>query len=269
MISIDQVHDFWNENSCGEIYAKGRDQAEKYATETKTRYLLEPYIKDFAEFESFEDLNVLEIGIGMGSDHSSIAYSNPKSLIGIDLTERAINHTKSRFNSLGLKANLKVDNAENLSFKDNQFDAVYSWGVLHHSINTKKCFEELHRVLKPGGSAKIMIYHKYSPTGFMLWLRYGMIKFKSIDSVYCDYLESPGTKAYSIQEAKNLTKIFEKVNIKVQLCFADLLEGDVGQRHRGITLSIVKFIYPRRLIKFLAKFFPFGLFLLIDVQKSI
>ena len=81
MNSIDQVHDFWNENSCGEIYAKGRDQAEKYATETKTRYLLEPYIKDFAEFESYEDLNVLEIGIGMGSDHSSIAYSNPKSLI--------------------------------------------------------------------------------------------------------------------------------------------------------------------------------------------
>ena len=121
MYSIDQVHDFWNENSCGEIYAKGADQAEKYSTETKKRYLLEPYIKDFAEFESYKDLNVLEIGIGMGSDHSTIALSNPKSLIGIDLTKRSIEHTKSRFNSLGLKANVKVDNAENLSFEDNQF----------------------------------------------------------------------------------------------------------------------------------------------------
>ena len=269
MNSIDQVHDFWNENSCGEIYAKGADQAEKYATETKKRYLLEPYIKDFAEFESYKDLNVLEIGIGMGSDHSSIALSNPKSLIGIDLTKRSIEHTKSKFNSLGLKANVKVDNAENLSFEDNQFDAVYSWGVFHHSINTKKCFEELHRVLKPGGSAKIMIYHKYSPTGFMLWLRYGIIQLKSINSVYSDYLESPGTKAYSIKEAKNLTKNFENVNLKVQLCFADLLEGEAGQRHKGTLLTLAKFLYPKMLIKFFAKFFPFGLFLLIDVKKSI
>lgn len=267
MYSIDQVHDFWNENSCGEIYAKGRDQAEKYATETKTRYLLEPYIKDFAEFESYEGLNVLEIGVGMGSDHSQIAYSNPKSLIGIDLTERAVNHTKARLSSLGLKANLKVDNAENLSFKDNQFDAVYSWGVLHHSINTKKCFEEIHRVLKPGGSAKIMIYHKYSPTGLMLWLRHGLYKFDSLESIYSKYLESPGTKAFTLKETKELTKKFENVNLKVQICFGDLLEGESGQRHKGPLLSFAKLAYPRALVKWLATLIPFGLFLLIDVKK--
>ena len=268
MSSIDQVHDFWNEVSCGEIYAKGRNQAEKYSNETKTRYTLEPYIKDFAKFDLYKGLNVLEIGVGMGSDHSSIAFSNPKSLIGIDLTERAVQHTISRFNSLGLKANVKVDNAENLSFKDNQFDAVYSWGVLHHSSNTEKCFEEIYRVLRPGGSAKIMIYHKYSPTGFMLWLRHGLLKFKSLESIYSEYLESPGTKAFTLKEAKNLTKNFENVNLKVQICFGDLLEGEVGQRHIGPLLSFAKLIYPRKLTKWVSNFVPFGLFLLIDVNKK-
>ena len=268
MKSLDQVKEFWNEKSCGEIYAQGDNSASRYAAELEKRYSLEPYIKGFAEFESYKDLDVLEIGVGMGSDHSSIALSKPKSLHGVDLTERAIEHTRSRFNSLGLKSNIKVDNAEKLSFKDNQFDAVYSWGVLHHSINTEKCFEEVHRVLKPGGSAKIMIYHKYSPTGFMLWLRYGLLKLKSLESIYSDYLESPGTKAYSLKEAKDLTKKFDNVTFKVQICFGDLLEGESGQRHKGLLLSFAKLIYPRKFTKWVSNFIPFGLFLLIDVNKK-
>ena len=68
---------------------------------------------------------------------------NQKTLIGIDLTERAIKNTKTRFKVLGLKSLLHTDNAEALSFDSNSFDAVYSWGVLHHSPNTGKCFEEV------------------------------------------------------------------------------------------------------------------------------
>ena len=47
MSSIDLVYDFWNKESCGERNAKGNDEARKYANETKVRYTLEPYIKDF------------------------------------------------------------------------------------------------------------------------------------------------------------------------------------------------------------------------------
>ena len=268
MSSINKIHDFWNESSCGEIYAKGDTKAERYAASSEIRYILEPYIQDFAKFESFNNLDVLEIGVGMGCDHSLIALAKPKSLWGIDLTERAIEHTKSRFITLGLQSNLKVDDAENLSFKDNQFDAVYSWGVLHHSVNTQNCFDEVYRVLKPGGSAKIMIYHKYSPTGFMLWLRHGLLKFKSLESIYSEYLESPGTKAFTLKETQKLTKKFENVSLKVQICFGDLLEGESGQRHKGPLLSFAKLVYPRKLVKWFSTFVPFGLFLLIEVNKK-
>jgi len=202
----------------------------------------------------------------MGSDLSEIAYALPKNLWGIDLTHRAVEHTKTRFRLLGLKANISVDNAESLSFKSNKFDAVYSWGVLHHSINTEKCFDEIYRVLKPGGTAKIMIYHKYSPTGYMLWLRYGLFKFKSMKSIYSDCLESPGTKAFSIEEARDLTKKFTNVDLKAQISFGDLLKGEVGQRHQGLALSLAKLIYPRRLIKLFSKYMPFGLYLLISAK---
>ena len=269
-MNLNDVKEFWNSESCGERYAIGDSAADFYTSETHQRYILEPYIKDFAKFDEFFNIDVLEIGVGMGSDHSQIAQSQPASLTGIDLTERAVSHTKKRFDALNLVSNLKTDNAENLSFKNESFDAVYSWGVLHHSPNTQKCFDELWRVLKPNGSAKVMVYYKYSPIGWMLWLRYGLFKLKpltSLEDIYSKYLESPGTKAYSISEAKALCEKFSSTEYKIQLCHGDLLLGDVGNRHKGALLSAAKLLYPRFLIKAINKIFPVGLFLLITLTK--
>ena len=267
---LNKVYKFWNSESCGERYANGSEIKEKFLSETKERYHLEPYIIQFAEFENFRNLDVLEIGVGCGSDHSQIAVNQPKTLTGIDLTERAIENTKTRLKVLGLKSFLKTDNAEALSFESNSFDAVYSWGVLHHSPNTKKCFEEVYRVLRPNGFAKIMIYHKHSPTGWMLWIRYALLRgqpFTSLNEIYSKYLESPGTKAYTITEAKNLTKLFSGSEISVQLSFGDLLEGNVGERHKGKILSIAKLIFPKVFVVALARMFPIGLCLMISVKK--
>ena len=267
---IRDVHDFWNAESCGERYAISDDNYEKFTSEEISRYRLEPYIKDFACFEEFKNKDVLEIGVGFGSDHSQIAKNHPKSLTGVDLTDRAIENTKLRFKTIQLKSNLKIDNAENLSFKDSTFDAIYSWGVLHHSPNTSKCFEEVLRCLKPGGFAKIMIYHKYSPTGWMLWMRYGLFKLKpfiKLNEIYAKYLESPGTKAYTLKQANELVKNFSNAEMKVQLSFGDLLQGDVGARHKGFLLNFSKIIYPRMIIRLLSYIFPIGLCLLITVKK--
>ena len=269
-VSVSDVQKFWNAESCGERYAVGDSDYEKFTAEETNRYQLEPYIKNFADFQQFNNKDVLEIGVGFGSDHSQIARHNPKSLTGIDLTERAVENTKVRFKTLGLSSSLTTDNAENLSFDNDAFEAIYSWGVLHHSPDTAKCFDEIHRVLKPGGFAKIMIYHRYSPTGWMLWVKYGLLKgkpWRGLASIYAEHLESPGTKAYTIKEAQELTKSFSNSEISVQLSFGDLLEGDVGARHKGAMLSIAKTLYPRLLVRMLAKFLPIGLGLLITVRK--
>ena len=268
--SLKDVHDFWNSESCGERYSLGSSDYEKFVSQEKIRYELEPNIKEFAAFEEFKDKDVLEIGVGYGSDHSQIARKNPRSLTGVDLTERAIENTKHRFEVLQLSSFLKTDNAEALSFESEIFDAVYSWGVLHHSPDTPKCFEEVHRVLKPQGVAKIMVYHKHSPTGWMLWIKYGLLKGNpliSLADIYATYLESPGTKTYTVSEARELTRLFSDSKIEVQLSFGDLVEGDVGARHKGVLLNLAKALYPRALVKLLARKFPIGLYLLITVRK--
>src|SRR5262245_35903710 len=98
---IKQVEAFWDRSSCGERLATGTTEREKYEAQGRARYELEPYILEFARFADGAGKDVLEIGVGMGADHLEWARSGPRSLTGIDLTERAIEHTQRRFEALG------------------------------------------------------------------------------------------------------------------------------------------------------------------------
>lgn len=262
------VSNFWNIQSCGEVYATGNSEQLFYQSFIKKRYQLEPYIFEFARFEDGRDKDVLEIGVGMGADHLQWAKSRPKFLAGIDLTSRAISHATKMLGLDGYKSKLMVADAENLPFEDGSFDLVYSWGVIHHSPNTEIAVKEIFRVLRKGGEARIMIYHKYSLTGFMLWIRYALLKghpFLSLESVYAEHLESPGTKAYTMKHAREMFSLFSRVEIKRQLSFGDLLLGEAGQRHKGILLKFAKLIWPRWLLKKIGN--RFGLMLTINVKK--
>jgi ubiquinone/menaquinone biosynthesis C-methylase UbiE len=52
--------------------------------------------------------------------------------------------------------------AEKMEFEDNEFDFVWSWGVIHHSAHTERIVSEVFRILKPGGEFRSMVYHKRS-----------------------------------------------------------------------------------------------------------
>lgn len=270
MADLEKVRDFWNKASCGEIYAgEGGDKA-RYSEVSRKRYMLEPYLKPFARFEEAYGKDVLEIGVGMGSDHQCLAEARPRSLHGIDLTERALEHTQNRFRAFGLVSELAAGNAEQLAFADASFDFVYSWGVIHHSPDTSKAAQEILRVLRPGGVARIMIYHRNSPVGWMLWTRYALLRGKpwvGLNQIYAQHLESPGTKAFSVSEAQELFIGAREVKTTVMLCMGDLLDGEVGQRHRGPLLTVAKALWPRWLIKGVGEYFDFGLGLMIEVRK--
>ncbi|KTD24328.1 SAM dependent methyltransferase [Legionella lansingensis] len=261
------VYNFWNTDSCGELYLAGLDNKEGFERQAKIRYELEPYILDFAEFHRYQQKKVLEIGVGLGSDHQKFAEAGAE-LSGIDLTDRAISYTKKRLQLLGLNSDLKVADAEKLSFSNDTFDLVYSWGVLHHSPDTPKAISEVFRVLKEGGTAKIMIYHKYSFVGYLGWLRHGLLKgkpFTSLTEIYDKYQESPGTKAYSVKEAREMFKKFRQVEIKTLLCHGDLLTSYNGQQHKGMLIKLIKFFWPRQIIKTFFK--SQGFFMLINATK--
>lgn len=265
-----QVKDFWNEASCGEeLLLKGDDEMQQFNNQMQERYRLEPYIIPFAGFDQWKGKKVLEIGVGLGSDHQCFAAGGAD-LYGIDLTERAIDHTRRRLALFGLHSQLKTGDAENISFPDNTFDLVYSWGVIHHSPNTPKAVQEIHRILRPGGECRIMIYHTWSFVGYMLWCRYALLRlrpFTSLKTIYSKYLESPGTKAYTVAEAKAMFSAYENVQIETVLTHGDLLTSKAGQRHEGTLLNIARKVFPRGIIK--ALFPKHGLFMLIKGRKPL
>lgn len=261
------VRQFWNRQSCGEVYAQGEGLVEQLEAHAQARYALEPYVRPFAKFDG-GDKRVLEIGVGMGADHLEWAKSRPKHLVGIDLTPRAAEWTKKRLAVYGLHSDVEVADAERLPFADDAFDIVYAYGCLHHSPDTAKAIREVHRVLKRGGEARILIYHKWSIVGYLLWIRYALLAgrpWRSLKSVYAEHLESPGTKAFSLGEARELFRPYRSVTAWTSLSMGDLLQGAVGQKHGRTAVSIVKRCWPRPLIRFV--FRNHGLNLFVSAVK--
>lgn len=112
------------------------------------------------DFDSLPGQKVLEVGVGNGS-HAQLLATYAKDFTGIDLTDYGVNSTSKRIEIFGLKnARILQMNAEDLKFKDNSFDFVWSWGVIHHSANPRRILREIHRVLKPGGLFKAMVYYR-------------------------------------------------------------------------------------------------------------
>jgi SAM-dependent methyltransferase len=264
----ERVRDFWEHAPCGEAYARGDALPERLEAQARARYELEPYLPAFARFGDGRGRDVLELGVGMGADHLEWARSRPRSLTGIDLTPSAVAYTSQRLRLFGLASRLLVADVERLPLPHEAFDLVYSWGVIHHSPDTPAAALEIRRVLRPGGQARVMIYHRHSLVGYMLWLRYGLLvgcPRLGLSETYARYLESPGTKAYSLEEARRLFGGFSEVRVRTLLSPGDLLQGAVGHRHRSIVLTAAKALYPRWIVRRLLA--HHGLYLLIEATK--
>ncbi|HEX4486299.1 MAG TPA: class I SAM-dependent methyltransferase [Terriglobales bacterium] len=257
----DEVQNFWNAEPCGTRYL---DDPKDFESHRQARYSLEPYIHDFARFSEAKDLRVLEIGVGMGSDYLEWLKAGAIAS-GVDLSAASIEQTRSRCQQAGYTADVQTGDAENLPFPPATFDLVYSYGVMHHSPNTERCVEEAWRVLKPGGTARIMVYHHPSLTGLSLWLRYGALRGKSLRRTVYEQLESPGTKTYTEDEARVLMNSFQDVTVRQVFSPGDLLQHEPSARFSSGFYRMVWKLYPRWLLEKIAA--SWGLFLLIEGKK--
>jgi len=158
----ERVHAFWQAHPCGVKFGDAEMGTREFFKRVEAhRYSKEWHIPGAANFSSAKGLRVLEIGCGMGTDGAQFAKAGAD-YTGVDLTEAAIELSRKRFELFGLRGAFRVADAENLDFTDESFDLVYSHGVLHHTPDTARAVREIHRVLKPGGRAIVMLYHRGS-----------------------------------------------------------------------------------------------------------
>ena len=158
----ERVRAFWQANPCGTKFADAAPGTRRFFELVEEhRYQKEWHIPQAAGFDAARNLKVLEIGCGLGTDGAQFAKAGAD-YTGIDLTDAAIELAQKRFELFSLPGKFQTADAENLDFADDSFDLVYSHGVLHHTPDTERAIKEIHRVLRPGGRAVVMLYHRDS-----------------------------------------------------------------------------------------------------------
>ena len=158
----ERVRAFWQANPCGTKFGDTNPGTRRfYELVEEHRYTKEWHIPGAADFASARGLKVLEIGCGLGTDGAQFAKAGAD-YTGIDLTEAAVELARKRFEIFNLPGKFQTADAEDLDFENESFDLVYSHGVLHHTPDTAGAVQEIHRVLRPGGRATVMLYHRDS-----------------------------------------------------------------------------------------------------------
>ena len=99
---------------------------------------------------------VLDIGSGLGVDSFIAASTVGESgkVIGLDISKGEVRHATKRAELRGLDPNnieFKHGDMEKIPLEDNSVDCVISNGAFCLAPNKQKSFEEIKRVLKPGG----------------------------------------------------------------------------------------------------------------------
>lgn len=92
--------------------------------------------------------DLLEVGCGRGGGISYInRYLKPKTATGIDLNNKAISFCQKNYKDI----TFLQGNAQLLKFENHSFDVVINVESSHRYAQIDKFFEEVHRVLRPGG----------------------------------------------------------------------------------------------------------------------
>lgn len=218
----------WGANPCGAHVARDLEFGTREYFDAIEAYRYQeyaPWMKDTIGFDHYSGKRVLEIGCGTGTDLLQFARGGA-CVTGLDLTPRSIEIARRRFAVYGCDGKFAIGDAENLAFPDESFDLVYSFGVLHHAPDTQRAINEAHRVLRRGGRAIVMLYHRASLYYWgALIVKRGIIRGELLRhtpaemmSRYVEHTETGGrplVKAYTRREARHLFRSFSDSEISV------------------------------------------------------
>jgi len=160
--------------------------------------------------------------------------------------------------------------AEAMQFDNNSFDFIWSWGVIHHSANTRSILKEIQRVLRPGGVAITMVYHRsfwnyYIMTGFFRGILQGeLLKTKSLHETVQKYTDGAIARYYTIPEWQSLvSEFFHVKDIRVYGSKSELVPLPGGKIKNSVMALI-----PNGLSRFLTNQCKMGSFLVSTLGKQ-
>ncbi len=108
---------------------------------------------------------VLDAGCGEGIDLASVVLSEPCRAVGVELSDGGVAASAARVGE-SQRARVIQGNVLTLPFLDASFDAAYSYGVVHHTVDPEGAVREIARTVKRGGPILLYVYEDFSTRAF-------------------------------------------------------------------------------------------------------
>ena len=157
---------FWDE-LCGSAMARSlgiadasRESLERFDREYLSHY---PYLLQYLD-HPIRGAEVLEIGLGYGTLSSELV-ARGAGYHWVDIAEAPVEMARHRLRLAGVEdaeGRVVQGSALELPYADQRFDYVFTIGCLHHTGDLPRAVHEVHRVLRPVGTAVVMLYNLHS-----------------------------------------------------------------------------------------------------------
>jgi len=212
--SIADVQRYWDARPCNIRHSAKPVGSKEYFDEVEARkYFVEPHIPAFAEFERWRGKRVLEVGCGIGTDSINFARGGAQ-LTAVELSSESLRIAAERAEVMGVADHIEFvqANAEELTetLGRESYDLVYSFGVVHHTPHPERALAEMRALTAPGGTLKLMVYHRRSWKVFSIVAVQGRGRFWNTDELVAEHSEAetgcPVTFSYRGREARELVE---------------------------------------------------------------
>jgi len=113
--------------------------------------------------DEYRNKKILDCGCGTGEYTCwYAAHDNEVTAIDLSLGSLECAQAYARSYNLDDRIHFKQKSVLELDYPDDSFDIVYSYGVLHHTPDPWRGFENMVRVCKSGGVVIVSVYSRYS-----------------------------------------------------------------------------------------------------------
>jgi 2-polyprenyl-3-methyl-5-hydroxy-6-metoxy-1,4-benzoquinol methylase len=228
MKSVEDVRRYWDARPCNIRHSRSPIGSLKYFNEVEARkYFIEPHIPGFAEFPRWSGKRVLEVGCGIGTDTINFARTGAR-VTAVDLSSHSLGIARQRAEVMGVADRIEFvqANAEELtSAVGGAYDLVYSFGVVHHTPRPDRVLGQIRALVAPGGTLKLMIYHRRSWKVLWIVATEGRGRFSRTGELVAMHSEAqtgcPVTFSYTRREGREFVERggFQVTDLRVDHVF--------------------------------------------------